>query len=282
MGIDYYTGFLKGELSDYYNWSLFEDGNFKTQNAYATTVLTDLAINWVSEQNKPWFLWLAYNAPHTPFHTPPGKMHSQGNLPDYGNGVDPLPYYLAAIEAMDFQIGRLLESLSSEEKAKTILLFMGDNGTPAKTAQVPYSRFTSKGSLYQGGINTPLFVSGNGVLQTGTDDRLITSSDLFATIAGIAGIDIKEIHDSKSFKSSFKQALPTRDFQYSELNDDTRDFWAISNGDYKLIVNQNGSNELYHLAQDPYESFNLLTRELSTEALAALDYLNQGLLDIRN
>lgn len=282
LGIDYYTGFLKGELSDYYNWSLFEDGNFKTQNAYATTVFTDLAINWVSEQNKPWFLWLAYNAPHTPFHTPPGKMHSQGNLPDYDNGVDPLPYYLAAIEAMDFQIGRLLESLSSEEKAKTILLFMGDNGTPAKTAQAPYSRFTSKGSLYQGGINTPLFVSGNGVLQTGTDDRLITSSDLFATIAGIAGIDIKEIHDSKSFKSSFKQALPTRDFQYSELNDDTRDFWAISNGDYKLIVNQNGSNELYHLAQDPNESFNLLTRELSTEALAALDYLNQGLLDIRN
>ena len=48
LGIDYYTGFLKGELSDYYNWSLFEDGNFKTQNAYATTVFTDLAINWVS------------------------------------------------------------------------------------------------------------------------------------------------------------------------------------------------------------------------------------------
>ena len=67
--------------------------------------ILDLSIDWINQQSKPWFMWLAYNAPHTPFHAPPSNMHSQGNLPAYNNGLDPIPYYMAAIEAMDFQIG---------------------------------------------------------------------------------------------------------------------------------------------------------------------------------
>ena len=123
-------------------------------------------------------------------------MHNQGNLPNYAEGMDPMPYYLAAIEAMDFQIGRFLNGLPQQERANTIIIFMGDNGTPNQVAQSPYTNNTVKGSLYQGGINVPLLISGQGVQRTADDYNLINSTDLFSTIAQLAGVSAAEIHDS--------------------------------------------------------------------------------------
>ena len=99
MGIDYYAGILNGAISDYNSWPLVENGTSSISNTYATTKLTDLAIDWVAEQTKPWFLWMAYNAPHTPFHLAPVALHSQGNLPTDMASIDanPLPYYLSAL-----------------------------------------------------------------------------------------------------------------------------------------------------------------------------------------
>jgi arylsulfatase A-like enzyme len=227
-------------------------------------------------------MWLAYTAPHTPFHAPPSNMHSQGNLPTYNNGLDPIPYYMAAIEAMDFQIGRLLDEIPEDERNNTIIIFIGDNGTPNQVAQSPYSSSKVKSTLYQGGINVPMFISGNSVSRTGIDNNLITSTDLFATIAEIAGSSTNEINDSKSFKSLLAQSTNIRDYQYSELADDTDDEWTISNGTYKLIVNSVGMEELYNLVNDPYENNNLLNGNLSsTEQNAKLE-LETELINIRN
>lgn len=51
-------------------------------------------------------------------------MHSQGNLPIYNNRLDPIPYYMAAIEAMDFQIGKLLDNIPEDERKNTIIIFI--------------------------------------------------------------------------------------------------------------------------------------------------------------
>ena len=264
LGIDYYAGLIRGEPQSYYNWLLTEDGTSIIETDYATTKFTDLAINWVNQQDKPWFLWLAYNAPHTPFHVPPNEMHSQGNLPEFANGMDETPYYMAAIEAMDFQIGRLLDNMSQEEINNTTIIFIGDNGTPNEVAQEPYTFFTAKGSLNQGGINVPMFISGNGVLRTGNDENLITSTDLFSTISQIAGVSANEINDSKSFKSLLSQSETIRDFQYCEKDDSINNLWTISNSKYKLIKNANGNDEFYDLNNDPYELNNLLNGTLTT------------------
>ncbi|MFK7947775.1 MAG: sulfatase-like hydrolase/transferase [Saprospiraceae bacterium] len=282
LGLDYYAGLIRGNVQDYYDWRLTEDGvgNFNTN--YITEVFTDLAKDWVNTQTKPWFLWLAYNAPHTPFHVPPNNMHSQGNLPDYVDGMDETPYYMAAIEALDFQIGELMKSMTEEELNNTIIIFIGDNGTPNQVAQSPYSFSKAKGSLYQGGVNVPMFVSGKGVTRTGSDNSLIVSTDLFSTIAQLAGSTTTEIHDSKSFKSLLTMESTHRDFQYTERDNGTDDAWTISDGEYKLIVNANGNNEFYHLTNDPYENNNLENGTLTNVEISAKAALQAELMEIRN
>ena len=78
-------------------------------------------------------LWLAYSAPHTPYHLPPQNLHSR-NLSgtDADINSNPRSYYLAAIEAMDTEIGRLLSSLDQDTLRDTLIIFMGDNGTPGR------------------------------------------------------------------------------------------------------------------------------------------------------
>jgi arylsulfatase A-like enzyme len=282
FGIDYYAGLIRGAVNDYYQWQLNEDSATTQVTEYITETFTDLSIDWINQQSKPWFMWLAYNAPHTPFHAPPSNMHSQGNLPAYNNGLDPIPYYMAAIEAMDFQIGRLLDAIPEVERNNTIIIFIGDNGTPNQVAQNPYSSATVKNTLYQGGVNVPMFISGNTVSRSGTDNNLINSTDLFATIAEIAGISVNEINDSKSFKPLLTSNNTIRDYQYSEMDNGTTDRWTISNGEYKLIVSALGMEEMYYLVGDPYENNNLLNGTLSTIQENAKSELEDELINIRN
>jgi arylsulfatase B len=281
FGIDYYAGLIRGAVDNYYQWQLTEDGATSLETNYITEKFTDLAINWLNNQSKPWFLWLAYNAPHTPFHVPPSNMHSQSALPEYTAGMDATPYYMAAIEAMDFQIRRLIDSLPEDERENTVIIFIGDNGTPNQVAQSPYSSSTVKNTLYQGGINVPMFISGNGISRTGTDNNILTGTDLFTTIAQIAGVDLNEYHDSKGFKNLFSQSSGIRNFQYSELKDDSAESWTISNGTYKLLIKNTGSEEMYHLTNDPYEQNNLLNGTLTTTEQNAKLQLETELSNIR-
>jgi len=273
MGIDYYAGLLTGGVQSYTSWNLTENGITSNSTVYTTTKFTDLAINWVANQTKPWFLWLAFNAPHTPFHLAPTNLHSQGNLPTDNASINanPTPYYMSAIEAMDSELGRFLDSLSTEERANTVIIFIGDNGTPNKVAQAPYSRTKAKGSLYQGGINVPMIISGAGVGRVGDfDETLINTTDLFITIANIAGASSTEVYNSKSFYNLLSDANSTkRDFIYSEKED----AYTIRNEQYKLIQYANGTEEFYNLSSDPYENSNLIGTTLSLDALNAKSIL---------
>jgi len=281
LGIDYYSGIIRGAVSDYYQWQLTEDGNTTTQNTYVTEALTTKSIDWINQQTKPWFLWLAYNAPHTPFHVPPSNMHNQGALPAYTTGMNATPYYMASIEAMDFQIGRLLSSMSAEKRDNTLIIFLGDNGTTNQVAQSPYLSSKVKSTLYQGGVNVPMFISGKGVTRTGFENNLIDATDIFSTIAEVAGVNVSQINDSKSFKSLFTTSSTIRKYQYSEIKDGTNDMWAISNGVYKLIENATGAKELYFLISDPYEVTNLLNATLTSAHTTAKNELEAELNTIR-
>lgn len=289
MGVGYYAGMLSGSARSYTNWKFTENGTTSTSNEYITTKFTDLAIDWVKDQEKPWFLWLAYTAPHTPFHLPPTNLHSQGNLPTDQASIDanPTPYYMAMLEAMDSEIGRLLSAMSQEEKDNTVIIFIGDNGSPGGVAQVYNSRRT-KGSLYQGGINVPMVVSGKGVSRINqTEDALLNTTDLFATIADIAGTNTSEINDSKSFTSLFSAENDAfREYIYSEigLNGASTDF-TIRNATHKYMKFSDGSEALYDLSTNAFENPNLLSTNqlpLSTENASQKEALIKAIEALKN
>tara|TARA_R110001632_G_scaffold10559_4_gene39021 strand:+ start:4193 stop:5506 length:1314 start_codon:yes stop_codon:yes gene_type:complete len=284
MGVDYFAGLLNGGVQSYTNWNLVENGQSNLSTEYTTTKFTDLAIDWVAVQTKPWFLWLAYNAPHTPFHLAPTNLHSQGNLPSDQASIDanPTPYFLSAIEAMDSEMGRLLDSLPVEERANTIVIFIGDNGTPGQVAQTPYSRLKAKGSIYQGGVNVPMIVSGLGVNRMGERElALIHTADLFATIAKISGVSVQEINNSTSFYDLLSDSNAIqRAFVYTEKSDNGISY-TIRDDNYKLIKNSDGTEEFYNLSIDAYENSNLIGTTLSTEAITAKNALEVEVANIR-
>lgn len=279
LGISHFEGILGGEVDDYENWVLTSNGEQSNETTYTTTRLTDLATDWVAAQQQPWFLWLAFNAPHTPFHLPPAELHGRvlsGTGPDIEN--NPRPYYLAAIESMDHEIGRLLESMDEQTRANTLIIFMGDNGTPAQVVVSPYRRQKAKGSLYQGGINIPFFVSGAGVQRIGErESSMVNTTDLFATIAELSGVNVSNVNDSVSFASLLNAAPETgREYLYSERDDDGSWDRTLSDGQYKLIEFEDGKQELYDLLADPYENDELL--DAGSAPPGQLDYLLELLL----
>jgi arylsulfatase A-like enzyme len=76
VGIEHYAGNL-GNLSNYYDWSLTVNGITEASQEYHSTKITDLTIDWLSQQTTPWFAWVAYSAPHSPFHLPPESLHTR-------------------------------------------------------------------------------------------------------------------------------------------------------------------------------------------------------------
>lgn len=285
MGVKYYEGLITGAAPDYSNWTITKNGVQSNSTEYTTTKFTDLAVDWIDQQSQPWFLWLAYNAPHTPFHLPPNNLHDRDNLPTDQASIDanPQPYFFAMIEAMDAEIGRLLASLTEAERNNTVIIFIGDNGTSRQTIQAPFSRQGAKGTVYQGGIAVPMVVSGYGVNRKNEREAaLVNSPDLFAAIADIAGTGTTEIHDSKSIRPLFTQSQSDfREYLYQEYKSATLDYWTVRNTKYKLIEYINGDKEFYDLSADPFENSDLLTSTLNAEQTTAKQNLETEIARIR-
>ena len=279
MGIGYYAGLYTGGVESYNNWSLNINGTSTNQSSYITTALTDLAIEWINGQESPWFCWLAYNAPHSPFHLPPADLHTQGDLPNDESSIEanPRPYYLAMVESLDHEMNRLLSSLSSTTLENTLIVFLGDNGSPGQVVQSPFSNGKAKGSLYQGGVHVPMVVSGAGVSRKGiTEEALITNVDLYNTFLEIAGEQPQDQLDSQSFFALLQNASTAqRSYNYTEVlsSRPNRSGYTIGNNQYKLMVFDNGSQALYQYDIDPDQTTNLLENALDAEASEAYQAL---------
>ncbi|MBK8499475.1 MAG: sulfatase-like hydrolase/transferase [Flavobacteriales bacterium] len=279
MGIPYYAGLLTGAVNNYFNWNLTTNGTTTLNTTYITTKFTDLALEWIGQQQQPWFCWLAYNAPHTPLHLPPAFMHSQGALPTDQASINanPLPYYLAMCESVDYELGRLLTTLEPAVLANTVVIFMGDNGTEANTIQAPYVATHAKGTLYEGGVRVPLVFAGPGVTRAGErEPALVNSTDLFTTLVELTGNALPTYENSRSMAPLLSQAgLTVRDCAYTEVLGNNGGF-AYRNARYKYIDPSAGIPRFYDLLLDPWELNNLLPGGLNAEEQAAFDLLSNG------
>jgi arylsulfatase B len=263
FGIEHFAGFLKAAVPDYSNWELTADGVQSQEHQYITSFLTDEAIAWVGEQRSPWFLWLAYNAPHAPYHLPPAGLYTRGGLSGAATDIaqHPQGYYYAAAEALDAEMGRLLGSMTPAVRANTIVIFVGDNGTPPEVVHAPVTMARAKFTVYEGGVHVPLVVAGKGVTRAGQrEDALVNGVDLFATIAQLADAPDQTLHDGVSFRDALTDAdFAGRDHLYTEYKDSDRGAsWAVRDVRYKLLEFEGGRKELYDLRVDPWEQTNLI------------------------
>ena len=263
-----------GRINNYYRWPKVVDGVASTSTVYATTDTVNETLRIIQQAgatNRPYFAWVAFNAPHNPFHKPPNNLHSRDELP--ATGASNRAYYEAAVESLDTEIGRLLKAVNM---ATTTVIFVGDNGTPNTAVAKPYSGTHAKGTLYEGGMKVPLVVAGMGV---GGANRavgaLVNTVDLFPTILELAGIDPKRALPA-GLKFDGITMLPylrniahpaPRSWIYAERFTMTFDGdWqrAIREQSYKLIERFDGTREFYNVVSDPLEKTNLLTRTLTS------------------
>lgn len=268
QGVQHYEGHISSGVADYFNWERTINGVTDVSDTYVTTYITDKAIDWVDQQTEPWLLWMAYNAPHAPIHLPPDSLYTRTQT---ANNFD---RYMCMIESVDHEAGRLYNSLSQEEKDSTLIIFVGDNGTPNSKIQ-GYPQDHGKGSVYEGGIRVPMFVTGYGVERINEEeDALVSFSDLFATITEMLGQDLPGgMDNSFSFLPLLTDAnAATRTYNYSELGETILER-AIRDEQYKLITRDDGSKEFYDLTADPYEWDDLLLNGLTSEQQIVMEEL---------
>ena len=280
QGFDTYSGNLVEAIDDYYAWEktviTSQNGtpSSSTETRYATEVVADESVTWINQTSGPWFAQVAFNAPHAPFHVPAPNRYTSISLD--GNEGDSCTAssanderadcYRAAVEAMDSYIGEMLSSIDPQKLANTVIIFVGDNGTPgpATIAEegLPFASNHAKSTVYEGGVNVPLIISAgsNVVINQGEVSELIQIQDVFSTMIAVAktqsspDIIIDGINLEGHLDPSIA-ALPPRETLFTELTSSIQgiDRWAHSDGVTKYVFNE-GVEECYDLLTDPGET----------------------------
>jgi arylsulfatase A-like enzyme len=154
---------------------------------YLTDAFTDDAVRFIGEnKDRPFFLYLAYNAAHTPLQATKKYMDRYRDVPDRGKRV-----YAAMVSALDDGVGAVRAKLKAEGLEKnTLIIFLSDNGCAGyiqgACSNAPLNGF--KGTHLEGGVRVPYIVAWPGQVKGGrVDDRTISSLDIVPTAAALAG-----------------------------------------------------------------------------------------------
>ena len=208
-----------GTRARYDRWWKWTDDLVEPRTTYVTSENVDDALEWADTHPEPWCIWLGFYSAHRPFHRPPAHLHDV----DLSSSSPPREKARAMVEAMDRELGRLLASMDPRTRARTTILFLGDNGTDSAAATPPLRADRAKGSLYQGGILVPMILSGAGVARRarGREARgLVDVVDIYPTILDIAGLpELDHGLDGVSFAKLLHNPArrSEREFSYSEV-----------------------------------------------------------------
>ncbi len=252
-GFEEFVGFCGG-WSDYYKYKLRTNHSYSASSGeYLTDVLTNEALAFVERhQARPFFLQLAYSAPHSPFQAP------QATVAKYlGRGFNRVvATTYAMIEIMDHGVGNLMQSLQDLGLAgNTIVLFTSDNGpaffNPAYMLEpgedTLNERFNcglkgAKGYVEEGGIRVPMIVRYPDHIAAGqTSDDLVHFTDWFPTLLQLAGIapgagPALDGHDVGAvLLGDHLQAAPRRFWQWNFYRPCIGTNAAMRDGPWKLI-----------------------------------------------
>tara|TARA_B100001093_G_C26699303_1_gene958320 strand:+ start:47 stop:1144 length:1098 start_codon:yes stop_codon:yes gene_type:complete len=278
-GFDYFHGWLGDMMDDYWshlrhniNYMRLNEKTIKAEG-HATDLFTKWSVSYIKSQlksDKPFFLYLAYNAPHFPVQPP--KIFLDRVLGREKKIDSTRAKLVAFIEHMDKGIGDVINALEETNQLdNTLIIFTSDNGghNPSLANNGPYR--DGKQSVYEGGLRVPTVISWkNRIKKNQITKRNLMSVDLFPTILEIAGSKKKYNLDGLSFTDelffpnnlSDKERLMYFVRREGGVKYGGKTINALRKGKWKLLQNDpQGKYELYNLESDPFEENNLIDYE---------------------
>lgn len=273
-GFDHFHGFLGDMMDDYYHHRRHGNNYMRLDQqqidpkGHATDLFSQWSVDYIHKQQRedaPFFLYLAYNAPHTPIQPPKEWLEK---VKQRENGIGGRRAALVAlIEHMDHGIGQVIAALKETDQYKnTLIVFTSDNGGQVDVGANNGPLRGSKQEVYEGGIRVPLCAVWPGRIEPGSQsDRIAMSMDLFPTICDAAEIEFKHQIEGRTILPTLlgrKQAPEPRPLFWSRREGGNRymgkTIHAVRRGDWKLLHNSPYEPlELYNLKDDPAEQKNL-------------------------
>jgi len=290
-GFDFFHGFLGDMMDDYYHHRRHGQHYMRRNKepihpeGHATDLFTLWASEYITERkdhDQPFFLYLAYNAPHTPIQ-PPDAWFQRVKAREPGI-TDRRAKLVALIEHLDAGIGEVIDALKeSGQLDDTLIIFTSDNGGQLNVGAQCGPHRGGKQDMFEGGIIVPACAVWPGVIEAGRrTDQLNMTMDIFPTLCDIAGIQRNQTIEGESFLPLLKgDRTPhrTRDMIWvrreGNMRYQGRDYYAFRRGDWKLV--QNSPFEpysLYNLQQDPMETTDVSRRNPSIHRM-----LTRALMD---
>ena len=275
-GFDHFHGFLGDMMDDYYthkrqgqDYMRLNDKEIHPEG-HATDIFTGWAFDYFKERKdkkEPFFLYLAYNAPHFPIQ-PPEEWVEKVRKREKGIDEKRLKN-VAFVEHLDYNIGKVLDALEEMGLAEnTVLAFASDNGGCLRVAQNNDPWRDGKQSHYDGGIRVPFLMRWPGIIKPGSESEYQGQNfDLFPTFIEAAGGTVPEGIDALSMMPLLKgEKMPEkRELYFVRREGGNRyggkSYQALIYDGWKIMQNDPFSPlELYNLKEDPYEKENLAGR----------------------
>lgn len=281
-GFDFFHGFLGDMMDDYFHHRrqgqnyMRLNGKMIDPKGHATDIFTDWACGWLKEykHKEPFFLYLAYNAPHSPIQPPKDWLEKyKEKHPD----VPQKRARLAAfIEHLDDGIGRVLAALAEAGHTdNTLAIFTSDNGGSLPHGANNGPLAGGKQDMLEGGIRVPMCAVWPGKIKPGSrSDRVALTMDLFPTICETAAADYNENIEGRSILPTLlgkPQPPEDRYLFWVRLEGGRRyhgtPYYAVRHGDWKLLQNDPDEpmrlynlkdNPIYDLKGDPREQKDVL------------------------
>ena len=277
-GFDHFHGFLGDMMDDYYT-HLRHDNNYMRRDfdtivpkGHATELFTEWSVEFLQAQartSSPFFLYLAYNAPHTPIQPPDAWVaRVREREPD----ISPQrAKYIALVEHMDAGIGRVLDTLEETgQLSNTLVIYTSDNGGDMKVGAHNGQLRGQKGDMYEGGIRVPACAMWPGHIPEGhVTEQEAMLMDVFPTACEVAGVPLTHEIEGRSIWQTLqgeKQDFSERVLYWLRREGNQRFLGqcqrAVRLGDIKLLHNSPFEPlELYNLATDPLETTNIARTE---------------------
>ena len=272
-GFDHFKGFLCDMIDDYYKHRRHGINYFRENEkeidppGHATDLFTEWAIDYLDDRKgkkEPFFLYLSYNAPHTPIQPPADWL---AKVKARENGItDQRAKLVALIEHLDDGIGQVIAALKKNGQDKnTLIIFSSDNGGQLSVGARCGNHRGGKQDMYEGGLKVPACAVWPGCIKPGTRSNLRgLSMDIYPTACEAAGAKVPKYVEGVSLLPTLlgKPQIIKRDMIFVRREGGPlyqgQDYHALRRGDWKLVHNNpHEPLQLYNLKNDPLETTDL-------------------------